>query len=120
MLGNSSLWHALQLRRAALLRGGEASERYPMHQLRLTTLQTRDIGSPFSRLLVAAFGLVVVLAAIAVLLFIVVPVLGFILSAAVGGVILAVVGIVLMVPLILVAGTVAALVFRGSSKRAGS
>ncbi len=90
-----------------------------MHQLRLNTLQTRDMGNPFSRLLLAAFGMVVVLAAIAVLLFIVVPVLGFILSAAVGGVILALAGIVLMVPLVLVAGTVAALIFRGSSRRAG-
>ncbi|MSQ60018.1 MAG: hypothetical protein EXR36_10350 [Betaproteobacteria bacterium] len=90
-----------------------------MHQLRLTTLQSRDIGNQFPRLLVSAFGLIVVLGVLAVMLFIVVPILGFILSAAVGGVILASVGIVLMVPLILVAGTVAAFIFRGSSRRAG-
>ncbi|MFN0314321.1 MAG: hypothetical protein ACKVQA_04695 [Burkholderiales bacterium] len=88
-----------------------------MHQLRLTTLPSRDIGNPLARLLLFAVGTVVVLGVIAVVLFIVLPILGFILSAAVGGMILALVGIVLMVPLILVAGTVAAFILR--SRRAG-
>jgi hypothetical protein len=90
-----------------------------MHQLRLTTLASRDIGNPFSRLLLSAFGLIIVLGVIALLLFIVVPILGLILSAAVGGVILAVVGVVMMTPLILVAGTIASFVLRGGSRRAG-
>ncbi len=120
MPGNSAMWHVLQLSVSSLPTDYQVSERYPMHQFRLTTLQTRDVGNPFSRLFFFAFGLVVVLAAIAIMLFLVVPLLGFILSAAVGGVILALVGIVLMVPLILVAGTVAAFIVKGNSKRARS
>ncbi len=91
-----------------------------MQQLRLTTLQTRDVGNPFSRLLITAMGLLVVITVLAASLFVVVPILGVILSAAVGGVILALAGMMLMVPLFLVAGTVAALWTRGHSRRAGS
>jgi len=88
-----------------------------MHQLRLTRLPAREIGNPFSRLLITAIGLLAVLTVLSIVIFVAVPVVGVILSAAVGGAILALAGVVLMVPLFLVAGTVFALASRTQSRR---
>jgi hypothetical protein len=91
-----------------------------MHQLRLTTIQSRDVANPLSRLLIGAVGLLVAITAIALLLIVILPLIGVLISAAVGGVILAIAGLVLMVPLFLVAGTVVTFVHRGHSRRADS
>lgn len=89
-----------------------------MHQLRLTTLHSRDMGHPFSRLFVTAIGLMTALTVLAIVVFVLVPLIGVILSAAVGGAILALTGIMLMTPLLLVTGTVYAWITRSNQRRA--
>lgn len=88
-----------------------------MHQLRLTTLPSRDIGNPFSRLFISAIGLMAVLMVLSVVVFVLVPIVGVILSAAVGGAILTLAGIMLMAPLFLVTGTVYAWISRSHGGR---
>jgi hypothetical protein len=66
------------------------------------------------------FGLLTVvlgLCAAAVVIIVLLPLLGIIVSAAVGGAILALAGIVMMVPFILVAGTVLAIMARTSTRK---
>ena len=91
-----------------------------MQQLRLSTVHSRDLGNPFSRWLATAVGMLVVMTCLALFLCIVVPILGVSLSAAVGGVILALTGIMLMVPMLVVAGTVAGIWTRGRSRHVRS
>lgn len=90
-----------------------------MEQLRLG-LPPREAANPISRLLFGAAAIVVGLAVAAAVIFVVLPVLGIIVSAAVGGMILALAGIVMMIPLILVAGTVLALLTRNGARRPGT
>lgn len=87
-----------------------------MQQLRLSTAHARHIAHPFSRLLATAIGMLVVITVLAVFLFVVVPILSVILSAAVGGVILTFTGLVLMVPLFVVAATIASFWTRARSR----
>lgn len=88
-----------------------------MHQLRLATVHPRDLGNPFSRLLVTAIGLLTALTVLAAVVFVLVPIVGVLLSAAVGGAILALTGIILMTPLLLVAGTLYAWIRRSHRQR---
>ncbi|MCW5619827.1 MAG: hypothetical protein KIS79_01800 [Burkholderiales bacterium] len=90
-----------------------------MEQLRLG-FHPRDAASPVGRLL---FGLVTVfigLAVAALVIFVILPLLGIIVSAAVGGMILAIAGVVMMIPFMLLAATVLALMAKGNVRRPGT
>jgi hypothetical protein len=90
-----------------------------MEQLGLG-LPPREAVNPISRLLFGAAAIVIGLAVAAIVIFVVLPVLGIIVSAAVGGMVLALAGIVMMIPFILVAGTVLALMARSGPRRPGA
>jgi hypothetical protein len=90
-----------------------------MEQLRLG-LPHRDAANPLSRLLFGLVTTLIVLAIAAAIMFVLVPVLGIIVSAAVGGIILALAGLLMMVPFMLLAGTVLALVARAQARKPGA
>ena len=88
-----------------------------MDQLRLGYPPRDATSSPVARLVLGLATIVIGLAAAAVVIFVVLPLVGIIVSAAVGGMLLALAGIVMMIPLILVAGTVLALMARGNARK---
>jgi positive regulator of sigma E activity len=90
-----------------------------MEQIRMD-LPGRDASNPVSRLVFALIAIPIVLAIAAAVIFVVLPVLGIIVSAAVGGIILALAGILMMVPFMLLAGTVLALVARSHARKPGT
>jgi uncharacterized membrane protein len=90
-----------------------------MEQLRLG-IPTRDAANPVSRLLFGLVTIVIVLAVAAGVIVVVLPVLGIIVSAAVGGIILALAGLLMMVPFILLAGSILALVARAHARKPGT
>jgi hypothetical protein len=87
-----------------------------MEQLRLG-FPPREAANPLSRLLVGLGTVVVGLAAAALIIFVLLPLAGIIVSAALGGMLLALAGILMMVPLILVAATVLAIMARSSARK---
>jgi hypothetical protein len=90
-----------------------------MEQLRIG-FPPRDPANPISRFLVGLVTLVLGLAGVALVVFVALPLAGIILSAAVGGMILALAGLVMMIPLILVAATVLALMTRNGQRKPGT
>ena len=87
-----------------------------MEQLRIG-LPPRDATNPIARLIFALIAIPVVLAIAAAVIFVVLPVLGIIVSAAVGGIILALAGLLMMIPFILLATTVLALMARAHARK---
>jgi hypothetical protein len=90
-----------------------------MEQLRLG-FPPRDTSSPVTRLVFGLGTVIIGIAVAAVVIFVLLPLLGIIVSAAVGGMLLALAGIVMMIPLILVAATVLAIMARGSGRKASA
>jgi hypothetical protein len=89
-----------------------------MEQLRLG-YPPRDASGPLGRLMLGLGTVVIGIGVAAVVIFVVLPLLGIIVSAAVGGMLLALAGIIMMIPLILVAATILALMARGNARKAG-
>ena len=87
-----------------------------MEQLRIG-LPPRDATNPIARLIFALIAIPVVLAIVAAVIFVVLPVLGIIVSAALGGIILALAGLLMMIPFILLATTVLALMARAYARK---
>jgi|KBSMisStaDraftv2_1062788.scaffolds.fasta_scaffold998504_2 uncharacterized membrane protein len=87
-----------------------------MEQLRIG-LPPRDATNPIARLIFALIAIPVVLAIVAAVIFVVLPVLGIIVSAALGGIILALAGLLMMIPFILLATTVLALMARAHARK---
>ena len=90
-----------------------------MEQLRIG-FPPRDPANPIARFFFGLITMVLGLAAVAVVLFVALPLAGIILSAAVGGMILALAGLIMMIPLILVAATVLALMTRNGDRKPGT
>lgn len=87
-----------------------------MEQLRIG-FPPRDAVNPVSRVVFGLASIMLGIAAAAVVLFVGLPIAGIIVSAALGGMLLALAGLVMMMPFILLAATIMALVARPGARK---